>query len=78
MFASCEKTKWSYSKENFRRVEVNYVDTYMLGKAKSFVKPTLELSEIIMRQTWKTSNVDNFRVDISESKLVHFGSRLYQ
>ena len=60
MFASCEKTKWSYSREKFCRVEVNYVDTYMLEKAKSFVKPTLGLSEIIMRKTWKTSNIENF------------------
>ena len=32
----------------------------MLGKTKSLVKPTLELSKSIMRQPWKTWNVDNF------------------
>ena len=32
----------------------------MLGRAKYLVKPTLELSESITKQPWKTSNVDNF------------------
>ena len=53
-------TKWLHLKGNCFRVSVNYVDTYIMGKAKSLVKPKLELSEIIRRQPWKTSNVDDF------------------
>ena len=59
-FASREKNKLSYSKEIFCRVEVYYVDTYMLGKAEFLVKPTLELSESITRKPLKTSNVEYF------------------
>ena len=40
-FASCEKTKWSYSKENAAVLRSIYIDKCMLGKAKLLLKPTL-------------------------------------
>ena len=59
-FASTEKTKWRYSKTSCTRMEVDYVERYMLGKAKSLVKPTLQRCESIMKSSWETSNVDDF------------------
>lgn len=41
-------------------MEVDYVERYMLGKAKSLVKPTLQRCESIMKSSWETSNVDDF------------------
>ena len=59
-FCSTERTKWKYCGTNCIRMEVDYVDRYMFGKAKSLVKPTLQRCEAIMKCSWETSNVDDF------------------
>ena len=39
-FCSSERTKWKYCRTNSIRMEVDYIDRCMFGKAKNLVKPT--------------------------------------